>query len=416
LTLHDLLAGVSQSYPALHAARARVRAAQGARITAGQLGNPILSYQVDNTAFGGGTVAGIDRETMAMATLPLEPLYLRGSRVARANADLRAAEADAERDRQRIGLDAAQAFYRVALARITAGTGRDLVAWLDSVVIYNQARAKEGAASEADLLRSRLERDRAAAEAAMAEAELAQATAQLDAYVGAPAVAAGQSVQTAALPFALPPGRPIDLPSSRDSVVGRGANPDYLSARPDVRAARERATASAAAITTERRQLFREIGATLGSKRTMGTNSMIAGVSLPFPIFNQNGGDVARATAERDVAVYELATQERVASAELQGASDAARLLTDLTVTLAAGGPDNFLARADETRRIALGAYREGAVPLLQVLDAARAWGDARLTFYRTLYAQHQSVLALIVARGGDLFSATLTLTSTGSR
>jgi cobalt-zinc-cadmium efflux system outer membrane protein len=198
--------------------------------------------------------------------------------------------------------------------------------------------------------------------------------------------------------------------------VGRGANPDYLSARPDVRAARERATASAAAITTERRQLFREIGATLGSKRTMGTNSMIAGVSLPFPIFNQNGGDVARATAERDVAVYELATQERVASAELQGASDAARLLTDLTVTLAAGGPDNFLARADETRRIALGAYREGAVPLLQVLDAARAWGDARLTFYRTLYAQHQSVLALIVARGGDLFSATLTLTSTGSR
>jgi outer membrane protein TolC len=76
---------------------------------------------------------------------------------------------------------------------------------------------------------------------------------------------------------------------------------------------------------------------------------------------------------------------------------------------MAGAGPDGLLARADEMRRIALGAYREGAIPLIQVLDAARAWGDTRLTFYRTLYAQHQMVLALIVANGGDLFTAPLT-------
>ena len=62
-------------------------------------------------------------------------------------------------------------------------------------------------------------------------------------------------------------------------------------------------------------------------------------------------------------------------------------------------------ARAEEARRIALGAYREGAVPLFQVIDAARTWGEARLTYYRTLYAQHQSVLALLAAEGSDLFA-----------
>jgi outer membrane protein TolC len=121
---------------------------------------------------------------------------------------------------------------------------------------------------------------------------------------------------------------------------------------------------------------------------------------------------VARATAERDVARFELAAQERLAYADIMGASTAARLLTDRVETLARPGTDGLLARADEMRRIALGAYREGAIPLVQVLDAARAWGETRLTFYRALYAQHQAVLSLVVANGGDLFTTPLTLSA----
>lgn len=146
----------------------------------------------------------------------------------------------------------------------------------------------------------------------------------------------------------------------------------------------------------------------------MGTNSMIAGLSLPFPLFDQNRGELGRATAERDVARFDLAVQERQAHADVLGATEVARLLTDRASALAQPGAEGLLARADEMRRIALGAYREGAIPLVQLLDAARAWGDTRLTFYRTLYAQHQAVLALVVAIGGDLFTQSLTST-TGS-
>jgi hypothetical protein len=37
------------------------------------------------------------------------------------------------------------------------------------------------------------------------------------------------------------------------------------------------------------------------------------------------------------------------------------------------------------------------------VIDAARAWGEARSTYYQTLFAQQESIVRLFVARGGDL-------------
>ena len=76
------------------------------------------------------------------------------------------------------------------------------------------------------------------------------------------------------------------------------------------------------------------------------------------------------------------------------GAYEAARLLTERATILAHGadGRTPLLVRAEEGRRIALGAYREGAVSLLHVIDAARAWSEARVTFYQALYAQHESI------------------------
>jgi cobalt-zinc-cadmium efflux system outer membrane protein len=394
VTLRMLLDSVRASHPLVAAADARVRAARGSRTTAGTLGNPVLSYQVDNTPFpGGGATAGLDREAMTTATLPLEPLYQRGPRVARANADIRAAEADAVVTRQRVALEATRAYYRVALAQEMVVTTRDLSAWLDTVVIYNQSRVKEGVTSEADLIRSQLERDRADADATMAEAELALARAELASFIGAPRTDQRIAVAATDAPLAMPPA----LPAS----VTRG----------EVRAARERLRSATAGIATEQRMLIRQAGATIGTKQTMGTTSMIAGISLPIPLFDANRGEVQRASAERDAAAFELANAERVTSAELLGAREAARLLTDRAALLARRGPDSFLARAELARRIALGAYREGGVPLFQVIDAARTWGDARSSYFRALYAQHQSVIALLAAQGDEILTSPMIAT-----
>jgi cobalt-zinc-cadmium efflux system outer membrane protein len=394
LTLRALLDTVAASHPLLRAASARTRAAQGARITAGALGNPVLSYQSDRASSAGGTApSGDDHEIMTTLTLPLEAIYQRGPRVSAADATVRAAEADADGVRQRTALDAVDAYYRTALAQVAVATARDLSAWLDTLVAYNRVRATEGVTAEADLLRSQLERDRAAADATMQEVELARARNALAAFLGDP-----RQITLAVVAVS-------DRSLPADLALAEDATPYALELRPDLRAAQSRADAARAAATGERTMIFRQLAATIGTQRMMGSTSLVAGVSLPLPLFDINRGEIRRASAERDAAQFDFAAAERAASADVIGAREVARLLTDRTILLTADGANGFLARADEARGIALGAYREGAVPLLTVLDAARAWGDARMTFYRTLYAQHESVLMLLAARGVDLFA-----------
>jgi len=390
LTLWDVLDSVSARHPLVEAASARVRAARGARATAGAFGNPMLTYQVENAPWPGQPAPPMEREVMATATLPLEMLYQRWSRVGGGNAGIRAAEADAAGERQRVGLSAARAFYRTALAQVGLEAAQDLAGWLDTVVAYNQARVGEGVTAEADLIRSQLERDRAAAEAAMQEADLARARAALSTFIGDKAASSSELVAVA-------DDAPLALP---ETLAGDQA----LATRPDIRAARERLAAAGAGVASERTGLIRQLGVTVGTKRSAGTTSLIAGVSLPFPLFDQNRGAIGRAAAERDAAAFELAAHQRAGRAELVGASEAARVLTvraRLMADRSRGEP--YLTRADEARRIALGAYREGAIPLIQVIDAARAWGEARIAYYQILYAQHESVLALLAAEGVDI-------------
>ena len=149
--------------------------------------------------------------------------------------------------------------------------------------------------------------------------------------------------------------------------------------------------------------LFRELGATIGTKQMMGTTSMIAGLSLPVPLFNQNRGEVSRATAERDAARRDFAASTGLVESEYAGAAEAVRILTEQATRLASGPDGDFLARAQQSERIALGAYREGAVSLLQVLDASRARSEARMAYYDLLFAQHEAVVDLLFASGQDI-------------
>ena len=406
LTLRAVLDSVRYNHPAFRGADSRVRAAEGSRVTAKSFGNPILGYLVDQTPFPGGRpIVGMEREAMATATLPLELLFQRGPRVTRANADVRAAEADANAARQKLAVDAASAFYRAALAQVQSATTHELVGWLDTLVAYNRVRVNEGATAEADLIRSEVERDRLASEASMQDAELAQSRATLGAYVS-------DDRESRQLPSAIVDDMPLPMPTSTPTTSHGGISHDgrlsqsslLIDARPDVRAARERVAASNAAVAGERSMFVRQLGATIGTMQTGHTTSMIAGVSLP--LFDQNRGEIQRARAERDVASFELAARERAATADIRGANAAASILAERASYLARHDSTGFLARAEQSRRIALGAYREGAVPLFQVIDAARLWADARMTYYRTIVAQHQSVLSLLVAEGLDLFTA----------
>jgi cobalt-zinc-cadmium efflux system outer membrane protein len=324
---------------------------------------------------------------MTTAMLPLEPLYQRGPRIKRAQALIRAVEADVLTQRQQLAVEAARVFYQVALAQVDVAATRSLAQWFDTVVTYNSVRVREGVTAEADLIRSELERDHVLNDLAMAESELARAQADLQTLVSGPSHSVLQ----------------VDV----DSIPLNAAKPastDRVS-RPEVRAARERMLASEAATAAEQRMWLRELGAMVGTKNAAGSSSLVAGFTLPFPLLDQNRGSITAARAERDVAQSELEQEKRNADADLVGAEKAARILSQRVATFGTGTV-GYLARSEDARRIALGAYREGGTSLLQVIDAARAWKEARNSYFETLFAQHLAVIRLLVAEGIDVIDA----------
>lgn len=391
VTLMDVVNAALSGHPTLDGSQARLRAAIGARSTAGAFGNPMLMVQHESglqpsSALSGGR----DGETMATATLPLDALYQRSSRVAQANATVRSRTADVATSRNALVLAAAEAYYRSALAEVDLAATRDLGAWLDSLVAYQRSRVAEGATAGVDLLRSELERDRVRVEIAMLAADAARASAGLANYLREGAVGQIELV-------ARPSEQPFDA-----ALLG----PLSWQSRPEITAARERLTAGEAGVSLQRLQVIPQVDATVGLKRILGVNSLVSGFSLPLPLLNRNGGGIAQARADRDEMAAELAAISRDAEIEAAAAVAATRILSEQVIAfLPRTGADSvgYLGRAEQARRISMAAYREGGTTLMQLLDVAHAWTDARMAYYRTLFAQQQSVLTLAVAQGGDL-------------
>lgn len=393
LTVQALVKRVLASHPRLGAAAEVVRAARGSSRTARSWTNPMLTYQIENTGFPGGSApVGMDAEAATTATLPLEPIYQLRSRAARAQAGVRAVEADLESERRDVVMSAVEAFYETASAQVSVDAADETRMWLDSLVRYTRARVNEGAAAEVDLIRLEVEMDRAETDLAIARVDLASGRARLAAFAGT----ASFRVDPAAI--ADSPRGPARLPDL-DAIKAVA-----LRRRSDILAADARLAAARSGVAIERNAIFRQVGVTTGVKSTAGTRSFIMGFTLPLPLFDQNRGEIQRADAQQRIAGFERETTKRQVVAEVSAAYAAVQTLTTQLAKMDGG----FLRRAEEARRIALGTYREGATPLRDVLDAARVLVEAREAYYRIVFARQKSMIDLNAASGADVLTSPL--------
>jgi cobalt-zinc-cadmium efflux system outer membrane protein len=391
-TLDEVLAAALAQHPLVEAARARVSAAQGARGTAAALPNPVATYWLENSAFPGPRLRhGLDPESSTYVTLPIEPLFQRSPRVQRANEDIKAADAALSTARRQVALDAVHAFFRVALAQVSVDAAEENRAALERLASYNRSRVGEGATAEGELIRVQVELDRAATELVLAQVDLTRSRAGLRPVFGDATVAPTSldSIHVSVPALA----RPVPTLAPLGDFMSRARQ-----SRPELVAAQARAAATVAAVDYERVLTIRQMGATFGLKRAAGQNTMIAGIGVAIPLFDQNRGGIQRATGERLAAAHELVWEERTVAAEVQAAYEAAQRLSAQASAL----QPSFLDRAEESRTITLTAYEEGAASLLQVLDASRAVADARLTYSRLTFAQRQSIFDLMVAAGSE--------------
>jgi cobalt-zinc-cadmium efflux system outer membrane protein len=395
-TLERVVSAALAQHPLVEAAGARVEAARADRTRVAAFPNPIGTLWVENATFlWQERVPGLNRETSAYVTLPLEPLLQRSSRVRRADEEVKAAAAAMALARRQVVAEAVRAFYRVAVAQALADEAEEVRDALEQLTAYNRARVNEGVTAEGELLRVQVELDRAATQVTAAEVELTRSRAALYPYLGD---AAGGGQVLAPIRVVVPD---LTAPSTASIPTLDLMLSQARSQRAELASGRARMAAAAAEIEVERTLTVRQLGATIGNKRIAGPNarnSMIAALSMTVPIFDRNRGGVDRATRERLAAEHDLAWAERTIAAEVQGAHESATRwsgrLRDLQQT--------FLARADDVQRITVGAYQEGGATLLQVLDATRTRADARLTYTRALFAQLESLMDLALAAGSE--------------
>lgn len=363
-----LLAQARVNAPRFAEAEADVAQAQGLARQAAARPNPVLSFEVENLS-NVGSPNGLDpRQSTASIEQTLELGGKRSARVAAGRAGVVAAQARGELTRAEFAAQLAVAYAEAEAGAAKFVQAEESLAAADTDARVARSLVNAGREAELRALQASAERDAARADRDEAEAARDTAFAKLSALVGSTVVfdstAESLLTRTAAIP-----------------AVGEATTPAIAAAR----AARD---AAAARVRVETRQAVPDLTVSAGVRRLQGDDAtaVVAGVSVPLPLFNRNHGATDAARAELTASEARLRQAEFDASADLRAAQSQARNAATRAEATAAGE-----AAAAEGYRLARLGYEAGRLPLLELSSARRALAAARV---RTLDARLARVRA----------------------
>jgi cobalt-zinc-cadmium efflux system outer membrane protein len=312
--------------------------------------------------FGGsGPYRGTNNSQATIAlSEPLEIGGQRGARKAAGRAGLAAATARSVQARAEFGYDLAMAYAgaEVAQGRVALLTQDAERAQED----LRSARALVAAGKEGELRAVQAEAAAAASSAELegARAGVIEALGRLSTLAGSkePYSAVGGSLLNAAGTESTGAGSPSDATMPR--IATAEAEREWADRRLNV----------------ERRRAIPTPSLSIGTRRLKGddANALVAGFSLPLPLFDRSRGDIAAARAvlsgaeaRLEGARLEAQAEARTASAQFE--ASAARL------TAANQGA----VAAREAYRLARIGYEAGRTPLFELLGTRRALTEADL-------------------------------------
>ncbi|MGQ9917533.1 MAG: TolC family protein, partial [Bryobacteraceae bacterium] len=185
-------------------------------------------------------------------------------------------------------------------------------------------------------------------------------------------------------------------PLETDAAAPPLAEEEALERRPEARLAHERLEQARANLVLQRANATPNLDALFGFKRSMGENTLIAGLQWDLPVLNRNQGNVQSAAAEIKAAEANLAATEAIIRAEVKAA--AAEYETRRAQIRDLVG--RLRQEAGETSKIAQAAYQLGGADLLRLLDAERLRIEIELVHYRAWMEYRQSLEVLAYALG----------------
>ena len=386
ITLDGVVERVVQRNLAVEAARHRLDAARAEQIAARLRPNPSLTVGADNLKMSGPTSAG---ELYEVSTTYSHPIELGGKRERRLEvADLTVTVAEAQVAdvvHQRL-VEAKRAFYEGLLARDAVDRARIIHKGYEELVTLTQARFEEGDVAEGEVIKARLEQARADTVVAQAQLTLRQAIIRLLDLLGEAEFDPERPlVGDLVVPPAPPPLAELRETASRE--------------RPSLVALERAADLAARRVALERARATPDVSPYLGYRRVGENNTALFGITIPLPFTDRNQGGIARAVAEEKTARAEASLHRNRVLAELESAWAAWQTARARVQALETA----LLRQAEESRDIAQTAYREGAIGLLEFLEAQRTLTDVRHEYARSLYEAQASRLAVELALGREL-------------
>ncbi len=386
LTLERAVDHFLASNLAVEAARYRVDAARAERLAAALRPNPAITLSAENLKLSGPTSAGELYEVTSSLSYPIELGDKRRLRTEAADASIGLAEAQfADVLRQRLaGLK--RAFHDVLLARAVRDHALETRQTFDTLVDLNRVRLEEGAVAEGEVLKVRLERGKHDMALAQTGLGLRQAGIKLLDLLGESDFStAGEVVGTLDVVATVP-----ELETLRATA---------LRERPSLQAAQHSVTVAARRVALERGRATVDVAPFVGLRRVGENNTVLFGISIPLPLHDRNQGAIARAIAEERTAEAELVLHRNQVLAEVESAWHAWQ-----TARNQAGGFERELLRqAEESHAIALHAYQEGVLGLVEYLEAQRTLATVRHEYARSLFDAQAALLSLEQAVGRDI-------------
>jgi len=372
LTLSDAIQNALDYSPRLKSAAAGVEAARGAENQAGYLPNPEIGLEVGNVA-GSGGFSGTDSAELTYSLT--QTVEIGGKRSARRNAAkavrgaagtaLMAEQLNIKRDVRIAYYDALAKDEVVKLAVEQEQLANDVLQTVSEQVQAAVEQEIQLSKAEVAYATSVIARERKEHELKIAKKKLAK-------LLGASTL--DSSLDHAHF-FELKP--PASIESYRVN----------LARIPDIQRFFHVKMEKESLLDLERARAIPDPDFSLGVRdfKVSGDQAFIFSVSLPIPVFNRNGGNVARARAEAKQAANNARQAELILEHQLTESweqwstyySEAQRLRTEL------------LPSAERAFKLARVGFAKGRFSYHEVLDAQRTLFDARSQYYNSLRRYH---------------------------
>ncbi len=358
LTPDAVLKYASEHRAEITAARAKASAMAQVPKQAGALPDPMVMVSIDHLPIN---LEGISASIQMQQDLPLSGL--RGAKTRAAEADAKAAVAQADKTKLDVEYQALSAYLMVVEAKRMTGVLDDQLAIAKQVALVAKARLSASDPAGVEVLRAQLDVVRLEGERAAVDADLKSAASMLEAALGRPVKGDVPECQLT-LPTADPP--------ALDVLVKRAAEK-----RPEL-AAMKAGVAKASAGVDVMESMFSPMGfVRAGSAWDMSAGPgfmLMIGVSVPLWRDKLHAGE-AEAKSMVTMADADVTAMSKM----IEGEVGAARQAVIAARTRLSTVRDKVLPLSKSILELTIGTYASGQVPLLSVLDAEKAVRDAKM-------------------------------------